>query len=272
MAHVSDGMLKRAERACRGENERGEEIGSVPAVKALLESGFPIDQKLDEHGRTFLYFAVLYEDTRLLRFLLKSGADKSIRSFYGTRPIDIALENGNRRLCRLLAAKPEPEDVMLDGVPEGALDAFFRGLPVPDSHVMLIVAFNRQPLPAAFSNWMANCSIATNYKTGMSTVKVDPVSGKESYLDGETGLSVSFCNLEAERLSRNRYKLGLFVRSVDACDSYILSEAEKKYGYWFCKIIESGYICRGPLDDNPKREGAEGGTNVTDHAKDEAAK
>lgn len=244
-AVTSHTMMEKADLAVSGEGDDGRRFDTVLAVKAVLEDGFPINHAVNADGQTLLSLAVLYQDARLVRFLLNAGADKSLRCPYGWRPIDIAMDNGNTQICRLLAVKSGPVDVLVAGIPEGALEAFFRKCAYTNDCARLIMSVNKERPSGVFSNWIASCSLAMEYRMGTYVERLAPDTGEKEWRWSEdTSLHAGICHLTFERVSKNRFNVLETGGDASMCNYYARYEIEKKYGYWFCDWIESGTISR----------------------------
>jgi outer membrane protein assembly factor BamB len=78
--------------------------GDVDRIRKLLDSGTPVDTE-DRYGQTALAFAAGAGSEPIVRLLLERGADPNrSESFYGTDPLERALDGGHFRVAVLLVA------------------------------------------------------------------------------------------------------------------------------------------------------------------------
>ncbi len=75
----------------------------VAVARRLARGGRDLD-RVDDHGRTALHWAVRRSHPDLVELLLDAGADPTIRGRDGLRAWDDALESGDRRILALLEA------------------------------------------------------------------------------------------------------------------------------------------------------------------------
>ncbi|MGH7302418.1 MAG: ankyrin repeat domain-containing protein [Candidatus Rokuibacteriota bacterium] len=71
-------------------------------VGLLIERGSPVDGRGTLSGLTPLHEAAFNGDLALARLLLDRGADRSVRTAEGERPLDIAVKHGRSEVARLL--------------------------------------------------------------------------------------------------------------------------------------------------------------------------
>lgn len=71
-------------------------------VQLLVERGCPPDARASEQGYTALHLAANNGNVELIEFLLKSGADRSLRSGSGETGRDLALKSGHTVAAALL--------------------------------------------------------------------------------------------------------------------------------------------------------------------------
>ena len=246
MATLDKSVLKKASLAAGGVDEAGNRIDSVRAVKALLVSGFPVDLVIDEYGWNLLHLAVIYKDARLVRFLLDCGADKSVRDDYGYLPIDIAFKDDCPQICRMLALDAEPVDNLIDGIPEGALEAFFRDNARTNGPVMFISGVNGAAPSTAFTNWVSSCAIKMTYRMGAPVESISTASWEKDWIAKDTGDEAVVTCLTVERLSSKCYRMTEVGGSPFSRGFFLICEVSKKYGYWFCKRIDAGEFFHFP--------------------------
>ena len=71
-------------------------------VRLLIARGSPVDGRGSPAGHTPLHEAAFNGDLALVRLLLDSGADRSIRTAEGDTPLDIATKHKRTEVVRLL--------------------------------------------------------------------------------------------------------------------------------------------------------------------------
>jgi ankyrin repeat protein len=71
-------------------------------VKLLITRGTPVDGRGSPAGHSPLHEAAFNGDLALVRLLLDSGADRSLRNREGETALDIALKHGRQEVARLL--------------------------------------------------------------------------------------------------------------------------------------------------------------------------
>ena len=73
-------------------------------VRLLIGRGCPVDGRGSPRGHTPLHEAAFNGDVALVRLLLESGADRSLRTGDGDgeTPLDIAAKHGRHEVARLL--------------------------------------------------------------------------------------------------------------------------------------------------------------------------
>ena len=71
-------------------------------IRLLIARGCPVDGRGSPSGHTPLHEATYNGDQALVRFLLDSGADRSLRTGEGETPLDIAGKHGRHEVARLL--------------------------------------------------------------------------------------------------------------------------------------------------------------------------
>lgn len=238
-AQITPDVLKKAERACYGYDRNEHEVGSVSAVKLLLEDGFPINHVIDEKGWTLLHLAVVFKDKDLIRFLLKNGASLTACDKYRTRPIDVAYEHANTNLCRMLALPSPPPDVLIDGVPEYILEELFR-FKRDTNGIKTMLWVNGEPVSPELLDWLSGRGL--KFGAGDSKNFKNPDSGHKEWRDARTGEKVTVCNLRIKKLSETHFTCSIIFNSApEPLTFYFHTEydATKEYGYWFVKVISS---------------------------------
>jgi len=239
-AQITPAVLKRAERALNGYDMNGRSVGEVAAVRALLRDGFPINHMVDEEdGWTLLHYAVSHENDKLIRFLLKEGASRTICSKYGARPIDIAYEHTKTNVCMILALSSPPPDVLVDGVPEYIIEKLFR-FKKGANDVKTMLWVNDEPASPELLDWLSGRGL--KFGAGDSKKVKNPDSGHKEWRDAKTGEKVTVCNLRVKKLSETRFSCLIRFSEAPEPFTFFFSseyEAAKEYGYWFMKIIEA---------------------------------
>ena len=71
-------------------------------VRLLVARGSPVDGRGSSAGHTPLHEAAFNGDMALVRLLLDSGADRSLRTPEGETPLDIATKHNRTEVARLL--------------------------------------------------------------------------------------------------------------------------------------------------------------------------
>ena len=71
-------------------------------VRLLIARGSPVDGRGSPAGHTPLHEAAFNGDVPLVRLLLESGADRSVRTPEGDTPLDIATKHNRAEVVRLL--------------------------------------------------------------------------------------------------------------------------------------------------------------------------
>lgn len=71
-------------------------------VRLLLTRGSPVDGRGSPTGHTPLHEAAFNGDLALVRVLLESGADRSVRTGEGETALEIAVKHGRQEAARLL--------------------------------------------------------------------------------------------------------------------------------------------------------------------------
>jgi uncharacterized protein len=69
----------------------------VSLARLLLEAGAEVDARYDG-GSIALHVAAMTGDEELIRLLLRSGADRTVRNDDGDRPQDVARDEPTRAL------------------------------------------------------------------------------------------------------------------------------------------------------------------------------
>jgi ankyrin repeat protein len=73
-------------------------------VRLLIAHGCPVDGLGSPGGHTPLHEAAFNGDLALVRLLLASGADRSVRTGEGETALEIAMKHGRHEAARLLEA------------------------------------------------------------------------------------------------------------------------------------------------------------------------
>lgn len=97
--HDSDGQ---------GLLHRGAMQGSEEIATLLLEKGLDIDQRDRQHGYTPLQWAVYYNRTQMVEFLLEYGADAHIKNNRGQNALQLARDRNNDAIAYLLEQREKP--------------------------------------------------------------------------------------------------------------------------------------------------------------------
>ena len=94
-------------------------------LKLLVEKGLKVNEPLDfQSSKTALYHAVWERKPEIVKYLLSIGADPEMKNASGERPIQLAIEWELKEIIPLLA-QPTKVEQLIEGVPEGLLDAIF---------------------------------------------------------------------------------------------------------------------------------------------------
>jgi ankyrin repeat protein len=77
--------------------------GRSAIVRLLVERGCPPDARASEQGYTALHLAAHHGDVELIEFLLRSGADRNLKTGAVETPRDIALKQGHTAAAESLS-------------------------------------------------------------------------------------------------------------------------------------------------------------------------
>ena len=87
----------------RGRTQSGARADRRPEiVRLLIAHGSPVDGRGSPAGHTPLHEAAFNGDLALVRLLLDSGADRSVRTAEGDTPLDIARKHNRAEVVRVL--------------------------------------------------------------------------------------------------------------------------------------------------------------------------
>ncbi len=99
--------------------------GDLARVRALLESGVPVDAPAPRYGQTALLFAAERGHDEIVKLLLDRGANVNAReTFFRTTPLKAALGGGHLALARLLLERgaSDAADALSVALERGDLD------------------------------------------------------------------------------------------------------------------------------------------------------
>ena len=71
-------------------------------TRVLLKRGADVDKQSGDDHETALHVAVMFSNTDVIEVLLKHGASTKMEDCFGHTPMDLALEQDNEALIRLL--------------------------------------------------------------------------------------------------------------------------------------------------------------------------
>lgn len=76
------------------------ESDSEKRVQGLLQAG--TDIKLDEEGKTALHYAVIFNSTKIVKTIIRAGANGNIADINNKTPLDYALELGHEECAKII--------------------------------------------------------------------------------------------------------------------------------------------------------------------------
>lgn len=81
---------------------RAVESENLDIIDLLIDEGATVDIRDFGGGVTPLHFSILLEKIKATRFLIRKGADVTLKNKYGTSSLDMAQHTGNRELIQLI--------------------------------------------------------------------------------------------------------------------------------------------------------------------------
>jgi ankyrin repeat protein len=76
------------------------ESDSERRVQGLLQAG--TDIKLDEEGKTALHYAVTFNSAKIVKTIIKAGADLNTADIHDKTPLDYAIELGHEECAQII--------------------------------------------------------------------------------------------------------------------------------------------------------------------------
>lgn len=105
--------------------------GDLPALRALLDAGLPVDHFLfgdapEAPKMAAIHLCCEHFHAGIMKLLLERGANPGLRDGDKKRPIDLALRDNNLELCRLLT-REDGDEAQLDGLPRMLWEELLSG-------------------------------------------------------------------------------------------------------------------------------------------------
>lgn len=205
-------------------------------LTALLDAGVQINEPIGDHDRTLLATAVHAENEKMVKFLLKNGADPDRKSL-NFRLIDVAFENGATNICRLLSKPENRKEEMIDGVPVGVLEHVFR--PTGWTNVVFVIV-NRSPPSAEMLGYLRTSVWPAARELPKALIKqyeADP-RAPIRFTKDEENATLFECIIEKK--NTDEYKTSTIIyhqlpsrtpmEFIEAVP--IVEKIVKRYGYW----------------------------------------
>lgn len=233
-------VMKRGARACQGNDINNMPSDSVKEVDKLLKEGYSVELEVTDYGATLLHLATLYEDDRLVRFLLQKGASRTHGDKYGRRPIDYAYANSNTNMCRILALESNSAELIIAGLPEYIWNIIFQFRKKNMSPIRSILIVNEMIPSEELIKWNTFKELGF-----IADTFVETKNGSTGFLEWRrkgTTERVSICCVNFKKVTDVKYTCSILFRDSPQPLSfgfYTEYEAHKEYGYWFVKRKES---------------------------------
>ncbi len=210
--------------------------GNLPLLKVLIEQGLELNEYLDfEERTTALSTAVRRRQLDIAKYLLAQGADKEKRGRFGERPIATAFDLNLKEFCELLS-KPDGDEKMITGVPEGVLAEVFANR---DPATILFLRWNGEDSPDELLKWLQKTHPETRPASRMETLERRPLGAASWYRDQTTGDFGSLLELSIQS-SENGWKVRLRDTTGPSLAGGGCEELySKHYGYWMGKLLTS---------------------------------
>ncbi len=204
--------------------------GDLDFLGALLKKGLRVNEALDfQDGDTLLHEATSWGKLDIVKFLLKNGADPTVRDRYGERPIDAAIRAKEEDLCKLLS-KPDGDEPLVDGVPSGLIEEV---LPHRYTGENYFISWNgKDPEPEILAKIRKTLPKA-RAASRMKTLDRRPLGAHSWYQDKESGEFGTLIEVKVDNEGE------VWTTTVRTTVGPILAgggwkgKARKEYGYWY---------------------------------------
>lgn len=199
-------------------------------MKALLQAGLQINEPVaNDSGLSLLHLAVMSGNERMVRFVVDNGAILDIRSKTGSRPIDIAYEEGLTNICQLLTYNVEDKR-SVDEFPAAMLENAFTCEPITNS---VLVSVNGKKPTDNMLNWLRTKRGWTHALACSEPRKAtEQIRDAQSRADPNRNISVYYYSMEIKKVTENEYlcRWGLDLGQLSG--GWGESALVKKFGYW----------------------------------------
>jgi len=210
----------------------------VERLSVLLQEGALIDAAVDDKGRTLLHLAVIYQDDRLIDFLLIRGASRFVQDNSEMRPIDIAYSQSLTNICELLALKSCDMNVSDGKVPECVLKRMFNFYTIIQKNGRkTLFQLNGKKPPPEIITWIQKngLNLLITDSLEYNTV-INKATGKKEWRDKVVGDRLSLCEVRLLEQNDKKFSWDTFIWfDPEPADTGVLAFSEsmvKQYGYW----------------------------------------
>jgi len=214
--------------------------GNSELLLALLKAGLQIDEPIDFDESdtapqwTALHYSVVHEQPRIARVLVDNRAFLDVRDRFRLRPIDIAYENKQTQICKILSKGTQKES-LLAGCPLGVWEEYFFKIEDSKSTNLVFVSVNGEDPPSELSERLRRLWPNVRPVSNATVLSLEEYEAKRppsAVQDKATGTYGNLINIILAKKSETEYEWGFkrYSGPLDANCSW--GTMVRKYGYW----------------------------------------